>query len=354
MRTLILLCLVVVSQAASGQGDGSGLQISAGVDVVGEAGFRRNSGATDKITAREVEITLYAPADHLLDGMLSFAAHGDEGPAIPNVELHEAWLGSTKLIPRSRFRLGLFFLGVGRLNQYHRHDWPFISAPRVHREFFGAEAALDTGAEYSILLPTPFFLELTAGMTNGFVFGHDHSAGSRPLMPTNYARLVTYTSLPSDGGAQIGLNYLGRRGNEGTGRTMLGVDFTAKWRETKVTQFLLQSEVWYRSLTPRGSDLQNALGFYVYPNYYLGGDLFAGLRLDFFSTINQKDAFGASVKNFELGAVPTLTWKPSEFSTFRLAYNVKPEYERDRFVRTNHYLEAQASIILGAHPAHDF
>jgi len=332
--------------------DGSGLKISASGDLVGQAGLHQGSGASDRLDVREAEFMLYAPADHIFDAALSFAAHYEGGVA--NLELHEAYLGSSKLVPRSRFRLGQFFLGVGRLNQFHRHDWPFITAPKVQAEMFDAHGILDTGAEYSFLFPTPFFLELTAGMTNGFTYGHDHTSGARPLMPTHYARLATYTGLPLDGGTQIGLNYVGRRGGEGTQRTLLGVDITAKWKDASVLQFLLQSEIWYRELTPAGEITQKALGLYVYPQYYLGANFFLGARLDYFSNIVLPDALGGTSKNFNIGLVPTLSYKASEFSTLRLAYNHEYTYLVDRFTGSQRMVEFQAIFILGAHPAHDF
>jgi MFS family permease len=101
-------------------------------------------------------------------------------------------------------------LGVGRLNQIHRHDWPFISAPRIHRELFGAESAIDSGFEVGSLLPSSFYLDLTAGVTSGFKFGHSHSDGARPNVPTHYLRAATYNELPRGGGMQTGLNFLSR------------------------------------------------------------------------------------------------------------------------------------------------
>ena len=322
--------------------DSSGLQVSASVESVGQAGIAGNSEANNKLIIRTGEFMLAAPADHLFDGTLSFAAH-DENEGIPVPELHEAWIGSTKLIPRSRFRLGQFFLGIGRLNQFHLHDWPFITAPRVQREFLAFEGVIDTGFEFSYLLPLPFFLELTLGLTNGYTFGHDHTAGQKPKLPTHYARAVTFKELPGDGGAQIGVSYVGRRSDADQRLTLVGLDFTAKWKEAKVTDLLIQSEVWHRT-----QQSEAALGFYVYPQKYLGENLFLGIRADYFSILNN------GVKNFDVKLVPTLSYQSSEFAQFRIAYNFKTDYFRDHFNPSSHMIEGQAIFILGAHPAHDF
>lgn len=352
MRFLLPIIVFAIVGTAKAEQNGTGLQISASVDIGGQVGLHPGSGATDRLDVREAEITLYAPADHLFDGSLSASAHS-EGP-IPQFELHEAYLGWTKLIPRSRFRVGQFFLGFGRLNQFHRHDWPFQTAPKVHREFFAPEGLLDSGFEYTFLVPTPFFLELTGGITNGYVYGHDHTAGAKPLVPTHYLRLVTYTGVMWNGGMQFGLNYLRRKGSEGTNRNIVGVDITGKWKEAGILQFLLQSEVWYREVTPKGGAAEKGLGFYVYPQYYIGENVFAGFRVDYFSNINLTDVTGATYKNFDLNFAPSINYKPSEFVTIRATYNHSFHYHATNYTGTERLFELQGIFILGAHPAHDF
>lgn len=327
--------------------DLGGLKTSVSVDTAGQFGLSRSSGATNRIDVREAELLLYAPADHVYDGQLNIAAHTENG--VPQLEVHEAYLGSSKMIPRSRFRLGLFFLGIGRLNQTHRHDWPFVTAPKYHQLFFAEEGATDTGIEYTFLAPTPFFLELTAGVTNGFIFGHDHSAGRRPLFPTHYLHALTYTSMPWDGGAQIGLNYVGRKAADGVNLTLLGIDFAAKWRESQILKFLLQSEVWYRSR----SGAPGEFGFYLYPQRHLAGNWYLGARLDYYTTINQLDAFGGSVPIFQWDVVPSVTYRSSEFALFRLSYDHSWR-NASGITSSGDLVEMQAVFFLGAHPAHDF
>ncbi len=333
--------------------DGTGLKISASVDTVAQVNLVKGNASPTNIIPRGAEVTLTAPVDHLFDGTLSFAAHGNEDAG---VELHEGWIGTTKLIPRSRIRLGQFFLGVGRLNQFHQHDWPFISAPRIHQQLFAFEGVFDTGLEYNYLIPVPFYLELTLGLTAGFVFGHSHVRASAPppKTPTNYVRLTSYVPMPFGGGSQIGLNYLGNRSNNDIDFKMIGLDFTAKWKEVKTNQLLIQSEVWYRTQRTGAAASLNTLGFYLYPEYYLGENFFLGCRLDYFANLNLKDALGLDVTNTEVNVVPTVSWKPSEFTTFRLAYNHRPEVSPAAGTRTQQYLEFQSIFILGAHPAHDF
>ena len=265
-----------------------------------------------------------------------------------NLEIHEAYLGSSKLIPRSRFRLGHFFLGVGRINQIHRHDWPFTTAPKYHQLFFAYEGAQDAGLEYTYLFPFPFFLEVTAGLTNGYIFGHDHSAGSKPKVPTHYLRSVTYFSMPGDGGAQLGFNYLGRIDSSGAKKTLAGVDFTAKWREAQVLKYLLQAEAWHQWL-----GANRAWGFYVFPQAHIGGDFYLGTRFDYYTDATLKDGLGVSYPNSNIAIVPSLLYRNSEFVNARLS--LTQAFDRQgNATASNRMIEFQAVFFLGAHPAHDF
>jgi hypothetical protein len=331
--------------------DSTGLETSVAIDMVGRAG-QANESKANRLDVREAELLVYAPVDPIFDGLLSLAAHQEAGVAV--FEIHEARIGSTKLIPRSRFRLGQFFIAIGRLNQFHRHDWPFVSGPKVQRDFFHREGLLDTGLEYGILLPLPFFLDVTAGITNGWTFGHAHNEGNLPHVPTHYLRTATYFDLPGEGGTQIALNYLGRRASNGTQQSYYGLDATAKWREARTLTFLFQSEVWVRALTPADATTENTLGLYVFPQYGFDASFQAGLRGDYYSTLNLKDAVGNSLSNSTVALVPTLTYRSSEFTTFRAGYTQEWVSQKGTATQNNWLLELQTVFILGAHPAHEF
>jgi hypothetical protein len=350
----LALSLVVFSQSLKAQdlSKGTGLQASISVDMVGEFKLDKDSTATDRFDIREAEATFFAPIDHIFDGSLSMAAHKEDGVSI--FELHEAVISTVKLIPRSRIRMGQFFLGIGRLNQVHRHDWPFISAPKVQTAFFDEEAVMDSGAEYSFLLPIPFFLELTAGVTNGWVYGHAHDEGEKPRTPTTYGRILTYTDLPSNGGVQVGLNGLSRKSSNKETMVLFGADVTAKWSEAKYVSFLLQSEIWKRKLTPPEGEPEEALGAYIYPQYAFSSRLNAGVRFDYYTITSLENAIGEKVSNSDTAIVPTMTFKPSEFSTLRAAYNRLTSKLENTDDKVNQTFEIQTVFILGAHPAHAF
>ncbi len=335
--------------------DGSGLQTSVAVDITADTALDQETETSDRMAIRGAEVMLYGPIDHTFDGKLSIAAHPEGGRSL--FEVHEATIASSKLIPRSRFKVGQFFLGVGVLNQIHQHDWPFISSPFVHQYVFkDAEGALDSGGEYSILLPLPFYLDLTVGVTNGFTYGHSHGSGDKPNKPTHYGRVATYFSLYG-AGFKPGISYLSRTDQEKNKMTLLGFDLTAKVRQGKLLTFLWLSEVWMRSYEPESTDKEETLGFYLYPQYGFFHHWYFGLRYDYFTNRTLEDIEGKSLANYRQSYVPTLTFQNSEFAKFRLAYNyeeIKDPTNKKSEKTEKQFLEFQATFILGAHPAHEF
>lgn len=348
----------------------TGLKLGVNVDLLGVTGPAAPGTDRDRFFLREAEFTFLAPIDHLFDGVLTIAAHR-EGEVDANgietahhhIDIHEAYIGSTKLIPRSRFRLGQFFLSVGRLNQFHRHDWPFVSAPRIHKDLFGEEALIDQGLEYAFLFPTDFFLDLTLGLTNGWGFAKEEGRQYRPKVNTHYARLATYAGLGESGGLQLGLNYLGNHGlnliddtptYDSRKNTYFGLDATYKLKESKYLRLLVQTEFWQRKITRASVDNGKLTrGLYLYSQYGLTENISFGVRLDFMKNDHYTDAATLTAVNENIWAVvPTLTYKPSEFSTFRAAYT--KETHTWTKSKDDWKFELQSTFVLGTHPAHDF
>lgn len=346
LSLLILLC------ASQLKADNGGLQISISGDLVGEIGLSEDSGAENRLEVREAELIFYAPVNHLFDAMLSGAAHYEEGSSF--FETHEAYIGSSKLIPRSRFKLGQFFLGFGRLNRIHRHDWPFISSPKVHEEFFDEEGVIDSGGEYSVLFPTQIYLDLTVGLTSGYTFGHTHNEGRKPAVPTHYARLATFFEFTDQWGTETGLNFVRRKDGNGVEFNIFGLDLTSKIRHGKTLKFLLQSEVWFRHLISASGTVTESLGAYLYPQYGFNEWLQLGSRFDFFTNLNQQDATGASEGNLSFAWEPTITLRSGEFATFRAAYQYKSEILNGEIESAESAFLFQAVFIIGSHPAHEF
>ena len=354
---LLASAVAPISGAVAGT-DPAAVKISGMADVIAEGGQRDWAPPEQKLVLREAELSFYSAVDQLFDATLTMAAHRENGEQ--KFEAHEGYLSSSRLIPRSRLRMGLFFLGFGRLNQFHRHDWPFISAPRVHQEFFGDEGVHDAGVEYAYLFPfDDFFLELTAGITSGWRFDNEQATELRPAVPTHYVRLAHFFSVPWGGSSQLGANYVGRNTGDGQAQRFFGLDWTSKWRDANMLQYLLQSEIWVRSRSAQGSttgaESETAWGAYFNPEYWFigpgGGAWGVATRWDLYNT----SGTSTQAQTFTTALVPQLSWKPSEFTTIRANYEL--DFQSTATQSLKYYSQSfqiQAMVILGAHPAHDF
>jgi hypothetical protein len=330
----------------------SGLQIYAAADMVYSQGLNQTSAADERLTMRAAEFSLFSPIDHNFDGVLTAVAHDENGEL--KFELHELSLSTSKLIERSRIKAGMFFLGVGRLNRFHQHDWGFTRAPKVHETFFGEEGVIDTGIEYTWLLPTSFFLEATFGVTSGHSYGHSHSAGTKPKMPTHYSRLSTFMSHGRANGTEIGLNYVGRKDNFGERMQIIGFDHVTKFREGRKVKWLLQSEGWYRNKKITGLSNTEEFGFYVFTDHAIAEQVNLGIRGDFFKNLDQRNIANIKENNISYGTTAQLTYRSSEFLLFRPSLSYNMERVEGKTIDKDVRFEMQAVYILGAHPAHEF
>ncbi|WP_373998264.1 hypothetical protein [Bdellovibrio bacteriovorus] len=350
-RFTVVLFILLSGVHASAQNLLQNIQTAAAIDIV--APFDFEGSEENKLDIRSAELSFFGPLDPTFDAYLNAAAHNEDGEFV--FEVHEAFVSSSKLIPSSRFKIGKFFLGVGRLNQFHQHDWAFISAPRVQTEFFDEEGVADTGGEFSTLLPTDSYWDITAGVTNGYTYGHAHDAGEKPRVPTHYIHPVNFIDFGDAGALQWGMNYLGRTDAEGIQTQLYGLDFVFKKMEGKVLRFLLQSEIWYRNLKAPEADRQEDIGAYIYPQMSLSERLFLGLRVDLFSELSRTfQSDGSKQDNLDYGFVPTLTYKHSEFTWFRVAYTYDVQTYKGESDDLSQKIELQLVSILGAHPAHSF
>lgn len=358
----ILFCLfIIVNQAEAqtmnqnyiqGEKESSKkIQSSLSGDIVLKYGTG-SSGIVDQLYVRELEWLLILPLHEKFSAQASLAMHLDEGHY--DIEAHEAYISANTLIPHTQLKLGKFFLGIGRLNRVHRHEWPFISAPKVHRDFFDEEGLSDTGLEGTILLPTPFYWGVTAGVGSGWTFGHSHDAGNQPQIPSHYVRSAFYWDMPNHGGMSLGLNYLGRKDHAGTYFHYAGLDFVSKWREGKRLKWLLQGEFWSKIQKPDTFPSETTLGAYLYAQYSWHDHWAFGVRGDYYSNISLKNLTGRSVANGTYAIVPTLTYQPSERLKFRVAYTAEYE-DLGTFAATwKHAGEFQLTFLVGKHPAHEF
>jgi hypothetical protein len=348
---ILFSTLLIVSPDARTETIFSEMKATAALDLTSTLYTSEDADRGFRVNVRSAEFMLHGAIDTLFDGMINFAGHTEDGEF--EFALHEGYVSSSKLIPSSRFRVGKFFLGVGRLNQFHQHDWLFTNAPKAHEVFFAEEGVADTGIEYSYLVPTDRFFEITFGVTNGSCYGHCHGDGPKPARPLFYLHPLTFFELSSQAGLQLGASYLNRKDHAQIETHLAGFDLTFKKRDGKRLTWLTQTEAYYQD--QNAAERTKALGGYHLTQYGLSESWSLGLRLDAYSELSKKfQTTDEKRKDFDYAVVPMATWKPSEFSTLRFSYTYEVDTTQGDSDVKHHLLQAQYTFILGAHPAHDF
>ena len=331
----------------------SDVQISAAGDFIYEYGVNKDSEASDKLKMRGTEVAIFAPIDDDFNGTLAAAAHDENGETV--LELHELYLSTYSLIPRTNIRLGQFFIPVGRLARSHQHDWLFTRAPKFYRTFFGEEGAIDAGVEVSYLLPTESIYNLTVGVTSGYKYGHSHTEGSKPKVPTHYGRFSRFFEYSSTSGLDLGLSYLGRTDAQANNMKLAGIDITAKWKHGRMIKYLIQSELWYKSEKNSSDEVKEQLGMYIFNQFGLSVQNSIGLRLDAFKDLSKRNAITNKLSNnINYGLLAQHTFTSSEFLKIRSTF--AHEFNREEGITSGKDTRAslQFIFILGSHPAHDF
>ena len=328
-------------------------------DIVGGWDRAQPHTTENRLQIREVEFALSANVDHLAQAFFSFTGHEEKGETTAGLE--EAYLLFPTLLPRSTLKVGRFFFDAGRLNSSHRHEWAFTGAPLVHDRLLGADGASDTGLEWHFLMPWSFWQELSVGVFNGENFGQDAGWGSQKQNPLAVARLKQFIPFGAEWGTQFGFSWLRWHsdGNPNKVSQQSGLDLLLKWKRGHLSSFQWSSEIWYREtretragpLAMPAGPVVTFLGGYTFFEYQFAENWYAGLRLDGFTEPNRRGQLGYTYPNGAVSGSVMLTYKPSEFSRFRVTGERTTEIETGERTFQGYI---QATFVIGFHPAHQY
>lgn len=371
MKVLISLITLFTIGTVYAQSSGQLIDWFAGADIVGTAAST-DADLNSDFYVREFEFSAFSTIDQTFDGVLTLAYHKELSNGDEHLEVHEAFIFSSKLWEMSTFKAGKFFLGFGRLNRFHRHDWIFTEAPLVQKSFFGNEGAKDTGFEYSRNFPD-LYSSLTLGVTSGNEFNHnvehdhdedEHEHSEKAKAPTSYLRFAKFIEFSSAKGLDIGLNYVSRLDAESIGYQYSGVDLIFKNRVGKYFDWVVQSEVWSRKTIEEEETLQD-MGAYIYLEKGLNQHHAIGLRWDYYKPEEHQEheeeeeghqygIDGLEVEDTYQAIALSYIYTNSEFmrTRFTIEHGQGIHVEEDEDVDSFWRGQLQLVFSIGAHPAH--
>ena len=335
-------------------------------------------GEANRFFPQEVEVGFFGQIDPYARAMVIFEAGEelDEGTGTRSfgVDLAEAWLELMALPFDTQVKAGLMRLDFGYLNVLHQHDRPFVDIPAVLQQFFGDEGLAESGFELKWLAPTPFYLQLLAGVYSGdneVAFGS--STFAEPLVLT---RARTFFDIGETSGLQLDVSGLtgiigGDRPNSGSRASYLDVGLRYKytpvgWRHALLTlggegilawrpdagatdsgEAALQNSSLRAAQEPDTSDTTLRYGTYVYAELQPWARWKFGVRYDW-------TEFPEGPGGHLWAVTPYVSFMPSEFLLFRLGYKYTQQSGGTSSPDNLSEILFQMSFILGAHPAHGF
>lgn len=349
------------------------MDVSAAIDLVGAWDRNKPRGTGEridnKVDVRTAEFGFTAAVDQWMRGNFLAAAHGEDGKYY--FEVHEANVLFPFLPFNTSLKVGQMFIDIGRLNRIHLHDRPFTMNPIVHEKFIGFESAMDTGAEFSVLLPWKWITqELVLGATNGKKWGHSHSEGQQKNNPMGYAHLKHFYYFGNNWGTQFGFSGVRfepttDRRNE---RFLYGMDAVLRWNRSNLRELTIMSEGWYQqeffpelidpaTFQKSKAPSRDQWGYYFFVDYKFHQLWSLGYRYDYFTDKSLVDKNGKQADNAIEGHSTQITFHSSEFG--RIRGSVERRYIQD-FSKTEFQEQkewrfyVQAVAILGSHPAHSY
>lgn len=286
------------------------------------------------LSVQEMEVQLVSVVDPYFKANLVLSLPGGEGIAV-----EEGFVTLTS-IPRVLVNIGKIKEPFGRENPTHTHAFLTIDKSLVGQAVFGGEGLNDMGVNAAILLPTPWYSEITLGVDAG---NNDVVMGSGdPLGIGTMAHWKNQFDLSSGTSAELGLSGLTGLDAFAGRSTVGGVDLTLKSHGHARHQYnrvIWQSELMYRDVGGAG-DAAKLGGLYSDLDYSLSHRVWIGGRFDYVG-FGAPQTYGATL----IGVLA-----PTEFSAFRLQ-------AQRQFLPDGHTADSivgQLNFTIGLHPAHSY
>lgn len=308
------------------------------------------------VTLQQLELNVTSSVDHIfkMEANIVFAEFG--------VEIEEAYATSLGIPWGFQVRAGLFLTRFGRMNPTHPHSWSFVDQPLVNGKLFGGEGSRALGGELSWLAPLPWFLELSASLSEAagdccarsFYGAEDLGVdGASDLLYT--VNLKQFFPIGDDWSIYWGLS--GQFGPNPTGKDnrteIYGSDLYVRYRPVdSPNRFALSLTVegMFRSRQVPGDVLQD-WGMYTMLVSTLTREWELGARYGYVSGVSD-DPLDPGQDEPRHRASLQVTYYPSHFSRLRLqgSYD-RPEWDGGK--------DIWAAILaleftIGAHGDHAF
>ena len=286
--------------------------------------------------------------------------------SLNHLHFEQVFVTTTALPANLQVRAGQFRTRLGRQNVNCLHQWSFVDHALALDYLFGNEGLTLPGAELSVLVPLPWYVELIVAGQSGVSRSQwaDRIEGLDDLIWS--PRLVQFFDLTDDLALQVGLSGSFARSpypdpmSQDTGNRswVYGGDLFFKWRpigagDTGFFFVAWTTEAWLRELEVPG-DLWKDAGGYSELLLGLSREWQAAARFELWRRLagGAPDAINgrAPVGPETVRGEASLSFMPSHYSRLRLEYGVEDIEGYDQ----NHLVVLQLEVSAGAHGTHTY
>ena len=314
-------------------------------------GEDRTQSPHNGIQLQEAELQLFSDVDPYFTANALLSVSQKAGSTDYGIDPEEVFVDST-FIPGATLRLGKFKAALGKQNTLHTHAYPFIDAPLINQELLGDEGLNDAGASAAVLMPTSWYMEVTA---QALASGNDTFFNSPQAGDWVKVGQVKNLWDLSDS-ATLEWALYGTSGTNAARETSSawGSDLTLKWRPEeggKYTSLIVSQEFLQGTRSPGDSAARSGFGrrtlggYAGWIQYQFAERWWAQGRAEWLG-LTDSSILPTKKKQSVLFA-----FNFSEFSGTRLQF----DHVSQTGVQADEYrLALQWSITIGAHPAHAY
>ncbi|MGE0527662.1 MAG: outer membrane beta-barrel protein, partial [Bdellovibrionales bacterium] len=218
----------------------------------------------------------------------------------------------------------------------------------------------DVGGSAAVLLPVNWYSELIGQ----YLRGEGENAEFNSPSPSDGVGVGHWKNLWDLSDAltmEVGASFAHGKNALGGHTALYGSDLTFKWRPViggKYRSWILAGEYLRRELEQPGTAEETGDGWNVWGSYQFAERWSAAVRYDYLrvdgssadEVLNPNGLENGTTRKYSAG----VTFKPSEFSMFRIEYNQAegPASAHGETVENKIYL--QAGFVIGSHPPHTY
>ncbi|RUM69050.1 MAG: hypothetical protein DSZ08_07190 [Sulfurovum sp.] len=307
-----------------------GYSIDGFIDKTGEIPFNKNRG----FNLNYAELGMHAAVGPYFDSDAIFHLSPD------GFEIEEAYISTKKLPANFDIKAGKFRSAFGRINAMHQHAQHFAQTPLVYEAMLGLEGINDAGIALHWVAPTDTYLMTGIEALQGV---NEESFGKSSSNTLYIGYLKSGFDIGDNTSVLAGINIASGKTPTNKNSTLYGGELTVKYIIDSYSSLNWQSEYLYRD-----KDDVKQSGYYTQLLYAPNSNWEMGMR---YNALNKN----ARQQPNDLKRYAAIaTYKPFEFSKFRLQMSHDTSKSFDGIRKNENQVILEFLVETGAHGAHAF